>query len=767
MNKLFYAIITFLVLASTGHAATYAQVFQTLLAQQRASGVVLSGGKAWFYSPGTETRATIYTDRNMGTEAANPATLSADGTVAVYGNGQYDVKLTNSAGSQKAFWPGVSLVDASNVAANNTAFINYTSIDRLRASDGRVANIYDAASYSSLPAAVAAIGATPATLRYGANVSLSDNLTIPTNIELAPYNQAIITIASGKVLTINGVFDPGNYKVFDGAGTVAGLRIAKPWWWGGKPAIVGTLTDSYAAINTAISALGYYGKLVLSPGVWLTSDTLSIADTQANSKQIIIEGDDEKTTFLFHTGAQTTGGIKISGIGTWQAAGSFYVSIGGASSVKNISLGSRGGPALYLANTDRNVIQNVKFFSAGAAYQFLRLEGTVENRYWGLDDWGNEILPVEIADVITAAGGAVSPYNFVKIMNGAYDDGSNGSSFTTNQENYFYGMRSQALHSREAIYIERNAGTIDEVNRIHFVGGKFTGSTGSTNYPILYNNGGTQIYITNAFFEPVNTGGVKSSIVLDNQNGDSEIVISSCNDKTSYIDLGAPAGGPYSTTPGANKMSLTMANSRFYNLRNNYDTPHTIDLLMDNVGWNIVPVLGTLPDNYKSIGNYIINESGLDTGFTPSPTSNISGTGVTVTVVQVGHHLKTGDLIKTSGSSTAGYNVTSAAVTKISPNSFSYPGTGTGTPTTAPLIQLYTTRTAIENRVSYPYLTVGNDSVRSLEVEPAGVTVWNRLQFLGPIPVGVAPNNSLYIDSADNKLKFIGNSGTVTILANP
>jgi hypothetical protein len=79
----------------------------------------------------------------------------------------------------------------------------------------------------------------------------------------------------------------------------------------------------------------------------------------------------------------------------------------------------------------------------------------------------------------------------------------------------------------------------------------------------------------------------------------------------------------------------------------------------------------------------------LETGFTPSPTSNVSGTGSVVTIIQTAHGLNTGEYIKASGSSTGGYNVDPVAITKIDANTFTYAGTGTGTPGTAPLIQRY------------------------------------------------------------------------------
>jgi hypothetical protein len=88
----------------------------------------------------------------------------------------------------------------------------------------------------------------------------------------------------------------------------------------------------------------------------------------------------------------------------------------------------------------------------------------------------------------------------------------------------------------------------------------------------------------------------------------------------------------------------------------------------------------------------ITGQTTLETGFTPI-TTNMSGNGTTVTVIQTAHGLNTGEFIKAAGASTAGYNVDPVAITKVDANTFTYPGTGTGTPATAPTIQRYSTLT--------------------------------------------------------------------------
>lgn len=138
--------------------AKYAQIFQTLLASQQADGVTLAGGKAYFYVPGSEVLKTIYADRNKTQTAANPYTLSSDGTAEIYGDGLYDVKITNSALVQKAYWDDVSIRGESSVF--------YTTLeDYGGAGDDSTSNN---AALAALVAAIPAGGAVEIALQPGA-----------------------------------------------------------------------------------------------------------------------------------------------------------------------------------------------------------------------------------------------------------------------------------------------------------------------------------------------------------------------------------------------------------------------------------------------------------------------------------------------------------------------------------------------------------------------------------------------------------------------
>lgn len=230
-NRLILFLSIFVCLANPAFAANYARIFDALLTSQRSAGVTLSGGKAYFYIPGTETLKTVYSSRTK-TIAANPFTLSADGTAQLYGDGLYDVKITNSAGVQKYLWEDVSLKDASG-------------------------EFYSLSDYADLSAAVTAIGSTPATILIASNTTVPADLTIPATLVLKPINGALITVNSGKTLTFSSQPDlPKDLQVFTGAGTVVGLKEAKPEWFGsGTDAIQKSLN---AATVTRLSEKTYY-----------------------------------------------------------------------------------------------------------------------------------------------------------------------------------------------------------------------------------------------------------------------------------------------------------------------------------------------------------------------------------------------------------------------------------------------------------------------------------------------------------------------------
>lgn len=133
--------------------------------------------------------------------------------------------------------------------------------------------------------------------------AIDDNLTIPSTIHLIIDNGAILTIASGKTLTINGPFDAGIYQVFSGAGSVsfgAGhVKEVYPQWWG---AVGDDSTDNAVAFQSAIDAL--QGAIVEVP-----SGIYRLGSMITNDNSVLIEGAGRTTVLrITHSGA----GIKLT-----------------------------------------------------------------------------------------------------------------------------------------------------------------------------------------------------------------------------------------------------------------------------------------------------------------------------------------------------------------------------------------------------------------------------------------------------------------------
>lgn len=87
------------------------------------------------------------------------------------------------------------------------------------------------------------------------NYRIGSDINSPENITLWFSNGAMITVDSGKTVTIDGGIDAGLYQIFSGEGTISGnARIPEiyPQWWGAKTGPSSTAPDSGEAINKAI-----------------------------------------------------------------------------------------------------------------------------------------------------------------------------------------------------------------------------------------------------------------------------------------------------------------------------------------------------------------------------------------------------------------------------------------------------------------------------------------------------------------------------------
>jgi len=163
-------------------------------------------------------------------------------------------------------------------------------------------------SYTSatINAALTAIGTTnKATLllRPGTWVIAAGDadLTIPANVTMKMPAGAVISVATGVTLSINGPLDAGLHQVFSCIGTgrvmfgVGAVKEVYPEWFATNTT-PGT-TDMTAAIRAAIVSASRYGKVVLDNAYKITGDV-----SPTNKSDLLITG---KGSISLVTGSAT------------------------------------------------------------------------------------------------------------------------------------------------------------------------------------------------------------------------------------------------------------------------------------------------------------------------------------------------------------------------------------------------------------------------------------------------------------------------------
>lgn len=88
----------------------------------------------------------------------------------------------------------------------------------------------------TIQTAITSIGSDDRTLLIPPGTwTINNNITIPSNIRLRVEMGAVLSIATGKTVTINGSLEDGMHQMFSGLGNVAGMRkldFLRPEWFG-------------------------------------------------------------------------------------------------------------------------------------------------------------------------------------------------------------------------------------------------------------------------------------------------------------------------------------------------------------------------------------------------------------------------------------------------------------------------------------------------------------------------------------------------------
>lgn len=172
---------------------------------------------------------------------------------------------------------GITELDAT-VPANSALISTFATYEReTRAKVNELINagteaalpgIAMVSTYADFATALTTIGSTATTLLVNEDVTISADTTIPSNVQLVCTEGNILTVASGKVLTINGPFLCGLQQIFAGTGTVEFTNVTEvyPEWWGGLGD--GTSDDSAEVRAAMISLPAEGGKVRFSCKNW-------------------------------------------------------------------------------------------------------------------------------------------------------------------------------------------------------------------------------------------------------------------------------------------------------------------------------------------------------------------------------------------------------------------------------------------------------------------------------------------------------------------
>ncbi len=166
---------------------------------------------------------------------------------------------------------------------------------------------------NTLQSALTYLGSTVCKLHYCAPEVINANLSIPANITLAPDAGAVLTIAPGVTLTINGGLDAKPYQIFSCTpgqvqfGAHSPVMDFYPEWFG---AAGDGVTDDLNALNCCREAMVNIGGTRVGRGVmhlgrwYAVSSTFSVDDISENNYgTFIIQGTGKKSSGLIGTTA--------------------------------------------------------------------------------------------------------------------------------------------------------------------------------------------------------------------------------------------------------------------------------------------------------------------------------------------------------------------------------------------------------------------------------------------------------------------------------
>jgi hypothetical protein len=190
------------------------------------------------------------------------------------------------------WWDGVTDTFTAETADGLTLTLNKV---------GYEVNVAD--TYGTLAAAVAGVGSSNNRVLYlkPTTWTISDDLTVPSNLTLRIPAGATLSVATDTTLTINGPIEAGPYQIFSWSGTgavdISGSPTANcPFdWWGPTS---GTSADNSDEFEKAFESMGAHQTLYLGSKTWRITSTTTF-DKSANCMGWRLKGDNRNKALIY------------------------------------------------------------------------------------------------------------------------------------------------------------------------------------------------------------------------------------------------------------------------------------------------------------------------------------------------------------------------------------------------------------------------------------------------------------------------------------
>lgn len=151
---------------------------------------------------------------------------------------------------------------------------------------------------------------------------VNDNQSIPYDRAVEIKKGGGFVFSNKATLTINSPFSSGDYQIFSGPGTVVGLSMAKPEWWGATPGINfsnSVRTKNTDALNQAFMSIAGSGTLRLSNTFEVNDSLLWGTKSYADGKTSVVGNNDENSKIISYAAKTVIDAVgrqylKISGL---------------------------------------------------------------------------------------------------------------------------------------------------------------------------------------------------------------------------------------------------------------------------------------------------------------------------------------------------------------------------------------------------------------------------------------------------------------------